>query len=139
VQGFYDVGSYDNVTYDVGSTLPEIRTASGLKIDMDAVIAALNLLIDNPSINPDFAGVIVEALERNAEVSKYSIVEPSGSVKTWGYRDGRHMAGDVADSARALRREIRHAIAARLPAPWADIKSRIHPSWFSFYNSGHTD
>lgn len=139
MRGIYDFVSavYDDATYDITQTgYP--RTATALKAQMDAVIAALDALIAAPSGDTVPLLAAVDGLVLDAEASKYSIVEPSGSVKTWVYVDGRYTAGDVADSARTLARDIRHAVATRHPNPWAKIKRDIHPSWYSFYHDSHT-
>lgn len=142
----YDQGIYDLDTYDIDTSPPpdpeepepdSPYTGEQLKIAMTQVVAMLAVLIASPLESRDELIVELEQIIIRARLSS-QVVEPSGSVKTWGFLTGRAMAEDVADSADALLHEVRLAPAVPTSRDWQRVYRSIHPSWWSFYHSPHT-
>lgn len=124
-------------TYD--SALGIRRTGTELISDMDIVVAELDFLIANPLAD---TATLVDAIEAVRDDGRLSlgIMENSGPTKTWGYQYGRQMVMDVVESAQRLLQDVRLVPQVPTAAIWQAIKtSSIHPGWWSFYNTPHTD
>lgn len=138
MKGFYDRGHYDLDTYEEGVTVP--RSATDLKIGMGVVTTELDYLATDPTGTEEIITLALEGVRSDGTLST-AIQEPDGGVKTWGMRYGRHMSGDVVQSADATLQDVRSLPSAtgRVRKHWTLIKKHIHPAWFSFINSGQTD